>query len=164
MPITAEWLDKDSRVELKRGIELKVAIAECKTLFTVTFLIVPWEMDFLVVGWETLQAEGLLRTLEDHLQVQKSMNVSVGMVHEEVDMVIEDMDGRRVTSDSLRWPEDGDDASDPGSEAGKDGTSVLDKEQQGELDALLIEFDDVFQDLPAGSALVEPMSIRAKPG
>jgi hypothetical protein len=42
-PITIEWLDNATRLQIKRSIELRVSIAECKKTFVVTFLIVPWD-------------------------------------------------------------------------------------------------------------------------
>ena len=166
-PVTIEWLDSATRLQIIKTIELRVKVAE----FKATFLIVPWDLDYLVVGWETMTEHGVLKSLEDFLQVQRNMNVSIGLIHEEVDMKVENMDGVRVTSDSLRWPvEDaGDDL--PGLVRDDDsdidsGTEepVMSKQQRYEIGQLVDEFKEVFEELPAGSALVEPMTITAKTG
>jgi hypothetical protein len=165
-PITIEWLDSTTRLQVKKSIDLRVTIAECKAEFLATFLIVPWDIEYMVVGWETLKAEGLLKTLEDFLQVQKNMNVSIGLVHEEVNMKIENMDGVGITSDSLRWPADDESDDDiPEKRLGSEEEEpIMSAAQEREITELVAEFEDVFNELPAGSALVEPMTITAKPG
>jgi hypothetical protein len=160
--VTIEWLDNAARLEIKKSMELRVKIAECKAEFTATFLIVPWDLDYMVVGWETLKEFGLLKTLEDFLQVQRNMNVSIGLVHEEVNMRIENMDGDQVTSDSLRWPEEEDSDVMRGNDSDTD--DAMSNSQRDEMNNLIEEYNDIFEELPAGSALVGPMNITAKPG
>ena len=142
-------------------IELLVNVTECCEQFIATFLIVPWDIDHVVLGWDTLTEQGLLKRLEDILQVQKSMNVAQGMVKEQENMTVVDMDGRQVTSDSLRWADD-DDLPDLVPDSDSETDSVMNDEQKGEQNKLLEEFDDVFQPLPAGSGLVEPMTVSMK--
>lgn len=162
-PIGVEWLDKKSIVMVDKFMELLVNVAECGEQFSVTFLIVPWDIDHVVLGWGTLTEQGLLKRLEDILQVQKSMNVAQGMVKEQENMTVVDMDGRQVTSDSLRWADD-DDLPDLVPDSDSETDSVMNDEQKGEQNKLLEAFDDVFQPLPAGSALVEPMTVTMKEG
>ena len=76
-------------------------------------------------------------------------------------MVIENMDGQRVTSDSLRFMSD----EPTGLEEDSSGEeSVMNIEQEKEMSLLIEEYADVFDELPAGSALVEPMDIMPKEG
>lgn len=173
VPVSVEWLDKKSSENITESIQLTIEVAECNCEFVVTLLIVDWEIDHLVIGWETMAAQGLLKRLEDFLVVQRQMNVAVGAVQEDVNMVVEDMDGRLVTSDSLRFDGDADglpDLVDANSESESDlevapqPESILNADQQRELDELIEQFSDIFVELPAGSANVEAMTITAKPG
>ena len=78
VPVSVEWLDKKSSENITESIQLTVEVAECNCQFEVTLLIVDWEMDHLVIGWETMSAQGLLKRLEDFLVVQRQMNIPVG--------------------------------------------------------------------------------------
>ena len=160
-PVSVEWLDKKACKNINEAVELKVQIAECKSVFTVTFLVVDWDIDYLVVGWDTLTQQGILKQLEDFLIVQERMNVSGGFIQEDENMIIENMDGQRVTSDSLRFMSD-----EPSGVAADsyEEESVMDIEQKKEMSLLIEEYTDVFDELPAGSALVEPMDITPKEG
>ena len=159
-PVIVEWLDKKSSEVATQTIELCISIAECKDNFVATFLVVPWDMDHLVVGWDTITCKGLLKKLEDYLVIQKQMNVAIAGSYEEVNMVVENMDGKRVTSDSLRFFDDLPDRTLDDSNTEEE--PIMDKEQKIEMDALVEEFQDVFNELPAGSAIVEPMRIVPK--
>jgi hypothetical protein len=162
-PVSVEWLDKKSSENITETILLSVEVAECNCEFKVTFLIVDWEIDYLVIGWETMSAQAILKNLEDFLVVQHQMHVPVGIVQEDVNMAVEDMDGHRITSDSLRFSDDGNTPPDF-ADAEPQEESNLSVEQQKELDQLVEEFSDIFVELPAGSANVEPMTITPKPG
>ena len=161
-PVAVEWLDKKSSENIKEFIELKVRVAECDCEFAVTFLVVDWELDHLVIGWEAMSNHAILKRLEDFLVVQRQMNVAVGVEQEDVNMVVEDMDGRRVTSDSLRFHDD--DVVPDLVDTQPELESHLTAEQQKELDDAIEEFSDIFVELPAGSANVEGMKITPKPG
>ena len=164
-PVSVEWLDKKSSENITERILLRVEVAECNCHFEVTFLVVEWDIDYLVIGWETLSAYAILKNLEDFLIVQHKMHVAVGTVQEDVNMVVEDMDGRKITSDSLRFTDDDDALPDlVDSDAEVRDESNLSAEQQKELDQLVKEFSDIFVELPAGSANVDAMTITPKPG
>jgi len=160
-PVEVEWLDKKSTVKVEECIELVVNITECEKQFKVTFLIVPWDIDYVVIGWDSLTAQGLLKNLEDILQIQKRMNVALGMVRENENFTVEDMDGKRVTSDSLRWTDD-ETPPDLISVDESDTESVMNAEQKREQEDVLEEYTDVFEPLPAGSAQVEPMTVTMR--
>ena len=145
-PVAVEWLDKKTCENINEFIEVKVQVAECKQAFVVTFLIVDWDLDYLVVGWDTLINEGILKSLEDFLVVQEKMNVSGGFMKENENMIVKDMDGRRVTSDSLRFEGElldlvsDDDADEEGEEP------IMDDEQEKEMNTLVEEYKDVFEE------------------
>jgi hypothetical protein len=160
-PVEVEWLDKKSTEKINMSMELNVKIAECKETFMVTFLVVDWELDYLVVGWETMTRQGIVKQLEDFLVVQEKMNVSEGFIQEDANMVVENMDGVRVTSDSLRFPDDIPEETDVPAEV---INAVMNEQENEEMEGLIEEYGDVFEALPAGSALVEPMVVQAKEG
>lgn len=156
VPVNIEWLDGKAKNTITQAIDMQIQIVECNKKFQVTLLVVPWQLDNVVLGWETLTTHGILKNLDDFMAIQKSLGVSVGMVKDNDNMVVNDMDGQDVTCDSLRWEEE--------SEAPPIISSVLGPNQQREIDELVDKYSDVFNELPAGSALVEPMIIKLKPG
>lgn len=120
-------------------------------------------MDQMVLGWHCLIDHDIVRNLEDILQVQRSMNLVSGMIKDNDNVTIENMDGVKITSDSLRWAEDLNmPALIPNDGSSKD-ESALEEAQANEQERLISDFEDVFNPLPAGSALVEPMTVTMKP-
>ena len=61
-PVTIEWLDSATRLQIIKTIELRVKVAE----FKATFLIVPWDLDYLVVGWGVEEPGGFSTGTAEH--------------------------------------------------------------------------------------------------
>jgi hypothetical protein len=99
---------------------------------------------------------GLLKGLEDTMQTQRSLSTVHGMTRGDDNVVVVDMDGRKVSADSLRWDEESDDEMpDSIADVSSDTGSVLNAEQKQEQVELIVEFEEVFNVLPAGSAAVD---------
>ncbi len=46
----AEWLDPKIFVDVHSMVSMKVVIAGTSTRMTVTFLVIPWDLDHVVIG------------------------------------------------------------------------------------------------------------------
>jgi hypothetical protein len=66
-----------------------------------TFLVVPWDLDHLVVGWPTMKAHGFLSRLEDLITVQNSLGVATGMGSTDDNQELIDLDGVLVSTDEF---------------------------------------------------------------
>jgi hypothetical protein len=155
-PVMVEWLDKEVQREVTEAVRMKVQVAGCDIAFESTFLIVPWDIDHLVIGWSSMKDHGIVARLEDLLAVQSALGVATGMGSGDDNQQLTDLDGRVVATDEFLWPDE--EAASPEPE------TVLSVEQQREVDKMLGEYAVVFEDKPAGSAKVEPMVVRLKPG
>jgi hypothetical protein len=155
-PVVVEWLDKRVQREVTEAVRMRVQVAGCDIAFYATFLVVPWDIDHLVIGWPSMRANGILARLEDLLTVQSALGVATGMGATNDNQQITDLDGQVVMTDDFLWPDE--------KSASPEPETTLSAAQQREVDHLLHEYAVVFEDKPAGSAAVEPMVVRLKPG
>jgi hypothetical protein len=158
-PLLVKWLDDEVVREVTKTVELSVMVAATDLKYKLTFYVVPWSLDMIVLGWQAIVANKLLAQLDDLMQVQKNMNVCSGSAIEDDNKSLTDMDGRRVSVDEYLWVDE-----EPADSSRDPPTTVLTVEEQVEVVRLLDQFQDVFDEKPAGSALVPPMVISVKPG
>ena len=156
-PVKLQWLDKDVTVTVTQAMNLTVEIAGCNKKMNLTFLIAPWDLEYIILGWNALTQDNVVNDLTELIKMQKDLSIPVVTSKEDDNMVITDMDGSKVAVDELLWV-------DEPSQKEPAPDTILTVHEQDELNGLLHTYDDVFQELPAGSALVEPMVVTLKPG
>jgi hypothetical protein len=71
-----------------------------------SFYIVPWETDHLIVGWGTLTQEKWLDRLTDTLTIQRAQGIAAGGSPSDGNESVEDMDGKVVQMDDLLFESD----------------------------------------------------------
>ena len=90
------------------------------------------------------------------ISVQHALGLMTGVGTTDGNQVVTDMDGGRIATDELLFVDEPEQIS-------AMVESPLVPAQKEELDVLLHEYGDVFEEKPAGGARVEPMEIRWKP-
>ena len=53
-PVEVNWLDKNVVREVTHAIDMKLDIVGTNEMVKLKFLVVPWDMDHVVIGWETV--------------------------------------------------------------------------------------------------------------
>ena len=156
-PIEVEWLDKEVKRTITQTIDMQVAVVGTNLSTVLTFMVAPWDMDNIVIGWPTQQRFRIMDSLSDWIVMQRSMNICIGNTLQDENTCVSDLDGKKVAVDEYIWVDE------PSSDA-EPIESVLSPDEQRVLDAVLEEYADVFTEKPVGSANVEPMIIEMKDG
>ena len=155
-PMEVRWLDQDVTRQVTKCMELQVDILGTEAKMKLTFLVVPWNMDKMVVGWPTLKRYKLFESIVEWIQMQRDMNIMIGNSMHDENTCVRDMDGMQVSVDQYLFVDE--EAPDPSI-----SESILTPEEQRVIDELLQEYSDVFEEKPVGSANVRPMKIEMKP-
>ena len=69
VPQEVTWSDEAVVRQSTETVKMKVRIAGSTIEADLTFFVLPWDTDHLVVGWESMTKHGVQRQLEDLLAV-----------------------------------------------------------------------------------------------
>ena len=152
-----EWLDPKIFIDVHDMVKMEVGIAGTAIRLNVNFLIAPWDLDYVVIGWKTMTKNNILRPLEDLIAMQCSLGLSTGVGMSCDEQEICDMDGEVIKTDNLIF-------CDETTAAVKVPESALTESQSVVVEELLCKYAEVFEEKPAGSARVEPMVVKMKEG
>lgn len=64
-PLQVKWLDDEVVREVTKTVDLSVAVAATDLKYALTFYVVPWSLDMIVLGWPAIVANKLLPQLDD---------------------------------------------------------------------------------------------------
>ena len=76
-PIELQWLDRKVTVQVSQAMKLSVQIAGCNKTCEVKFFVAPWDLEYLVLGWETLSENNILDQLSELRKTQKELGIPV---------------------------------------------------------------------------------------
>ena len=96
---------------------------------------------------------GVLKRVEDLIVMQSKLGVATGIGSSNDVQEITDVDGRLIKTDEFLFCDEAPAAADV-------PETVLSLEQSVEVEGLLNKYSTVFDEKPAGSAVVEPMVWR----
>ena len=156
-PCRAQWLDSKVQVEVRDKIDMSVLIAGTDVRMAVSFLVAPWDIDHVVIGWNTMVKYSVIKRLEELMALQCSLGVSTGVGSSNDVQEITDVDGQLIKTDEFLF-------CDESPAAVVVPETVLSAKQSVEVEVLLDKYSTVFDDKPAGSALVEPMVVTMMEG
>ncbi len=122
-----------------------------------TFYLLPWDTDHLVIGWEAIRRFQLLGKLEDLMILQEAQGLAAGVNISDGNRQLTDMNGSSMSTDELLF------ADEPQAEP-PTPTSELTPAEEKEMGEILEKYKEVFVPKPAGSAQVEPMAVIFKDG
>ena len=77
-PVEVRWLDKDVTRVVTKCMDLHVNVVGTEVNAILTFLVMPWTMDNLVVGWQTQEKFKVTDHLLDWIKMQRDMNNVIG--------------------------------------------------------------------------------------
>ena len=157
-PFRAQWLDPKVHIDVHDKIDMSVLIAGTDVRMAVTFLVAPWDLDHVVIGWNTMVKYGVLKRVEDLIAMQCSLGVSTGIGSSNDVQEITDVDGQLIKTDEFLFCDEAPAAAVVVPE------TVLTVEQSVEVEGLLNKYATVFDEKPAGSTLVEPMVVTMEAG
>ena len=164
VPETVIWSDRNVTREIDSQIKMHFEITGCSTGKDLTFLIVPWDTDHLIVGWPTLTQEKWLDRMSDLLTLQRAAGVSPVSANCDHSETVEDLNGTVVSTDELLFETDTTPPPEVNMASLIPADNLLTVEEKVELGELLEEHREVFVAKPAGSARVEPMAISYREG
>ena len=155
-PMEVIWLDKEVKRMVTHAIDMKLVIVGVDIEVKLTFLIVPWDMDQVIVGWESQVKYQFADQLLNWIKLQRDLHINIGSSISDDNVKLTDMDGQPVSIDQYLFVDEHVDESDS-------QDTVLSEEESAAVDKLLEEFSDVFEEKPVGSAQVKPMEVEMKP-
>jgi hypothetical protein len=157
VPQTVEWSDKAVTREAKSTVRMRFKIAGSEIGGELTFYLLPWDTDHLVIGWEAMRRYQLLGKLEDLMVLQEAQGLAAGVNLSDGNRRLTDMNGREMSTDELLF------ADEPEVESPQPASELTPAEEK-EMSEILEKYKEVFVPKPAGSAQVEPMAVVFKDG
>jgi hypothetical protein len=160
-PVQIEWV-ADAKFSVSTAVLLKVQISGTHQVRETMFFVAPKEvvLEGLLIGWEEIQNWCLLPHLEGVMVLQREMGLLSVAEPGDGNMFFSDLDGSTVETDELLWPD-----LKPAPGAVPKIGEVFTPEERVEVEALLLEFKEVFdEELPRGGADVEPLHIQMVEG
>ena len=136
--LRAEWLDPKVFIDVHSMVKMDVGIAGTAIRMAVTFLVAPWDMDHVVIGWKTMTKHGLIKKLEDLIAMQCSLGLSTGVGVSCDEQKISDMDGEVIKTDNFIF-------CDETAVAVKVPESALNEKQIVVVEELLCKYAKVFE-------------------
>jgi hypothetical protein len=164
VPQQIVWSDKGVIRESFATIQLHFEVTGCAVGKDLTFYILPWETDHLLIGWPTLTQEKWLDRITDMLAVQRAGGFGPHSCSGDSNETVTDMDNKVVQTDDLLFVSDEAPPRDEGMSSLIPADNILTVEEKVELGELLERHKEVFVAKPAGAARVEPMALPYKEG
>ena len=96
VPQLITWSDESVTRESRATIKMHFEITGSDMGKDLSFYIVPWETDHLIVGWDTLTQEKWLDRLTDTLTIQRAQGITAGGSSSDGNESVVNMDGTVV--------------------------------------------------------------------
>ena len=80
-------------------MKLNVQVAGCNKTCEVKFYMASWDLEYLVLGWETISEDNILDQLSELRKTQKELGIPLVVNKDKDNMVINYIDGRKVAID-----------------------------------------------------------------
>ncbi len=146
-----EWSDKGVTSDSNSVINMHFKIPGSEIVGALPFYVLPWETEYLIIGWDAMHRRHLLGKIEDLLIIQEAQGLTTGVSSSDGNRQLTDMNGKAITTDELLF------ADEP-----ETPLSELTPDEKEEINKSLEEYKELFAPKPAGSALVEPMAVVFK--
>ncbi len=127
-PQEVTWSDEAVVRKTTETVKMHVKVAGSAIDEDLTFFVLPWETNHLIVGWESMNRTGIQRQLEDLLTIQETQGLGTGVGTTDGEQFLTDMDGASVSTDELLFVDE------PQAEIQQD--SGLNPEEKQEMDEL----------------------------
>ena len=106
VPQTVEWRDKGVTRESESVVKMHFKIVGSEIAGELTFYILPWDTDHLVIGWEAMRQLQLLGKLEDLIVIQEAEGLTTGVSTSDGNRELTDMNGRAMSTDELLFADE----------------------------------------------------------